>query len=249
MAAGRVVVAHHSESVRRAIVEGLSARGVICAVARQAAEAVLVQAAMRADAVFMDGMWMLEAGGMRLLAALQRDVMHPYVLVCGSRISRAEAQTMRRMGACAVACEEETDRILEMIERNLICRARTEEDGNSALCSALSRLFSDYGLPCHLRGYRYLMFAVCMLASGEGSVEQLGQVYSRASVRFGCSAAAVDRGISQAVHLCSRRCCHGDIFCVKDFLLRVLEETRHVSENPAVRPRVAVFSGEERGIF
>lgn len=249
MAVGRVVVAHHSESVRRAIVEGLTARGVICAVARHAAEAVLMQASLRAEAVFMDSMWTLEAGGMRLLAALQRDVMHPYVLVCGNRISRADEQMMHRMGACAVACEEETARILEMIERNLICRARMEEDGDSALCSALGRVFSDYGLPCHLRGYRYLMFAVCMLASGEGSVEHLSQVYSRASVRFGCSASAVDRGISQAVHLCSRRCCRGDISDVKEFMTRVLEEARHVSENPAVRPRVAVFSGEERGIF
>ena len=150
MAIGRVVVAHHSESVRRAIVDGLTARGVICAVARQAAEVVLMQAAMRADAVFMDSRWTLEAGGRNMLAALQRDVTHPYVLVCGSRISRGDERQMHRMGACSVVCEEETGRILEMIERNLTCRGRMEENGDSALCSVLNRLFSDYGLPCHL---------------------------------------------------------------------------------------------------
>lgn len=242
MAEGKVIVAHRSERVRSAVVDRLSARGIVCAVARQAAEVLLVQAATRSDAVLMDMDWVRG----NVLAALQRDVVHPYVLVC----SRAEnSRTMCRMGASDVVCEKETGRICDMIDRNLCHRVQMEEDGNSAFSAALSRLFSDCGLPCHLRGYRYLMFAVQMLASGEGSVDCLGSVYRRASERYGCSASAIERGMNQAVQLVNRRCADQEMESVQGFLSRILDETGRTVGYPAVRPRVAVFSEGVRGFF
>lgn len=249
MAVGRVIVAHRSEAVRNAVVKGLRARGIVCEVARQAAEVVLMQAATRSDAVLMDMEWAAETDEGSLLCALQRDAAHPYVLVSRCRWDKSHDRAIQRMGAGDVVSEEETGLICEMIERNLCRRNQAEEDGDCPFCCALSRAFAECGLPCHLRGCRYLMFAARMLASGEGSVDCMGSVYSRASERFGCSRSAIERGMSQAVQLMRQRASGHEADSVRSFLSHMLEETRCVSSAPSVRPKVSVFSEGTRRFF
>lgn len=249
MAVGRVIVAHRSEAVRSAVVAGLRARGIVCEVARQAAEVVLMQAATRSDAVLMDMEWAAEESGCSLLSALQRDAAHPYVLVSRRRQDKNHDRAMQRMGAGDVVSEEETGLICEMIERNLCRRNQAEEDGDCPFCCALSRAFAECGLPCHLRGCRYLMFAARMLVSGEGSLDYMGNVYSRASERFGCSRSAIERGMSQAVQLMRQRACDHGTDSVQGFLSRMMEETRHVTSAPSVRPKVVVFVEGTRRFF
>lgn len=244
MTVGRVIVAHHNPSVCGAVREGLIARGIACAVARRTEEILIMQAAMRSEVVLIDREW-ADSQFASLMNGLQRDVVHPYVLISAQRNHRIQDDSVRRLGANAVISEQEPERICDMIER---CLARRARQGKYETSAVISRLFSDFGVPCHLRGYRYLMFMAQLLTSGEGAPENLGWLYRRAAERFGCSMSAVERGVSQAVKQCSRRADCGEI-SVRDFLNKVAEETCCASENPLIRPRVAVFHEEMRGVF
>lgn len=244
----RVLVAHHQSGLRDALLNELTARGLECAAVRQADELLLAQAALRPSAVILSAQWTLAAGA-RIVSDLRRDMNRPYLLICSSEGGR-NIRAFLRMGASAVSCEENPEAVCALLEANLRRRACREADGDSTLGGALVRLFAEYGLPCHLRGYRYLLLAARMLVSGEGRPDQLGPIYRRLSERFGCSESAIERGMAHAVSLCAQRSLRSQgKECVMDFLVRVLEETRCVVPISLIRPRVSVFSGEERRIY
>lgn len=248
MSGGRVIVAHQNAVVRAAVIREMAARGVDCAIAGRAAEVAVMQAALRSEAVVLGGEWAGEAVR-PMLDALQRDVIHPYVLVNMRNGDRNEDLAMRRMGASEVVCGESPERICQLLERHLSARRQRDADGECALCLALRNLFSDYGIPCHLRGYRYLLFAARLIASGEGKAENLERICARAAERFGCDADSVKRCILRTVRCCGRRAGLPEPDNVSAFLNWALQTARRHGETERYRPRVTVLGECRRCVF
>ena len=109
----------------------------------------------------------------------------------------------------------------------------------------LQRVFMDYGIPCSLKGYRFLRAALGLMSGG--SAETMSRLYDRIGEMFGCSGACVERSIRYVIDRCwSRsRFAHFPRPGNGEFIALLLEECRS-GAHMLLDPKISVHTSDRR---
>lgn len=242
---GTVILAHGDALLTAGIERILTMNhpGVHVEKARSGREALILQSLMRADVVLMDEN-PADMPAMHLLQELRKDIVRPFVILCAAgKTERACDRTLRRGADCCVFPPVDMVRVCDLISESLAGRA--DEALNGGLPEMmLQRLFADNGIPCDLKGYMFLKYALALLNMGKGSLNSMRRLYEQIGERFGCGAGAVEHGIRYAVGLCMQRT-GGEAAGNRQFIARLIEESG-MSNMTMLKPRVSVFCSGRR---
>ncbi len=246
MGNGMIIFAHRDEVLLKRVEEAVCLRCPKIHIERttDGRELLMMQAFLRADAVVLNA-YLSDVSVEHVIYELKRDIVNPYVVVYERN------ESMRRkwigLGADAViGAQTDLIRFGEEVET----RIKRRREGHVDLLAErlLQRLFMERGIPCSLKGYRFLKTALILLSGcafeNAGSMNRL---YEKIAQRHGCSAACVERNIRYVIELCWNRSAYAERMRPgnAEFIAQILEMADTEKER-LLDPKISVYCSHRR---
>jgi two-component system response regulator (stage 0 sporulation protein A) len=94
--------------------------------------------------------------------------------------------------------QEEKDNIVEEIKDMIEPIAKEKQTEN--IEDVISEIFVEIGMPCHIVGYRYSVYAVKLVVENSDIINAVvKELYPAVAKKFGTTASRVERGIRHSV--------------------------------------------------
>jgi len=245
---GTTIFVHRDETLLKRV------EAVICRMSPQihivramsGSEVLMMQAFLRADAVVLDA-GMIDVSVEHVIYELKRDIVNPHVM-----IYERNGQMQRKwigLGADGViGAQSDAIQVGEEIGRMIKRREENGERANLLAERLIQRLFMECGIPCSLKGYRFLKTAVVLInGCSQEEIGIMNRLYEKIGQRHGCSAACVERNIRHVIDLCWSRSDYVD--CPRPsnarFIAQILEDTNNGGKT-VLKPKISVYCSEKR---
>ncbi len=245
---GTIIFAHRDEALLKRMEEAICLISPQIHVERAAsgADAVMMQAFLRADVLVLEAA-LADASVEHVVYELKRDVVNPYVMIY-ERNEQAQRKWLGLGADEVIGVQVNVMQLCEEIEQRIRRRAETEGQAHLMAERLLQRLFMEYGIPCSLKGYRFLKTGLAIL-SGRTSREAgtMNRLYEKIGERHGCSSACAERNIRYVIDLCWSRSPYADRPRPgnAEFIAQILEDAVKTKDT-VFDPKISIYCSERR---
>lgn len=153
-------------------------------------------------------------------------------------MSNIEKQLDAIMRCLAAETEEDREKARKVI-RGMICEADAPAPVTSGtIATCIDEILLDLGIPCHIKGYGYLITAIGAVVKKPNLVSAVTtELYPAVAAKHGTTKSRVERAIRHAVEVCWER---GDYETLQDCFGNTVSSHKGKTTNSEFISRVAI---------
>ena len=226
----RVVIADSSESFADSLKDTLERSGgySVVGVSGNGEEVVELVRSGNADMLVLDPM-LTELDGIGVLSELEKEYLHPVILVVSSFSNTYMVQQMNDLGAsCFMLKPCRLEGILQNLNmlRDSGAGAGTDPVSRrrSAVETLVTNVIHEIGVPAHIKGYQYVRYAIILAVEDMDVINSITKtLYPAVATYFGTTPSRVERAIRHAIEVAWDR---GDLETLQHYFGYTVSSTK-----------------------